>query len=68
MVGDLYPFIIVFFLVKDSGITANVVCTIAFDRFLESCFYQHFARVSSSEKAALGGVQTFLGDRKNCHR
>ncbi len=68
MVGDLYPFIIVFFLVKDSGITANVVCTIAFDRFLESCFYQHFALVRSSEKAALGSVKTFLGDRENCLR
>ena len=31
-------------------------------------FYQHFARVSSSEKAALGSVKTFLGDRENCHR
>ena len=35
---------------------------------LTSLFYPHFARVSSSEKAALGSVKTFLGDRENCLR
>ena len=31
-------------------------------------FYPHFARVRSNEKAALGSVKTFLGDRENCLR